>query len=184
MVVLSMAILVAVAIPLYVMRRPTARSSVALEQPDAGRPSAQIVRKQEADQPGADIDLGELQRVKCSASSKSRGNEGALCDPQPFFETALRNAIRESEQCAPRTGKEGTINFVLEIDFNRNRLNVFPGRSGKWKGPQAKSAAQCVLRALPSPQWEQLTHRYRYSMLAILATYPAPHPLEVLPSFE
>ena len=73
---------------------------------------------------------------------------------------------------------------MLEVDFNKNRLNVFPGQSGKWKGPQARRAAKCVLSSFPPVSWDDVAHQYRYYAIAILATYPAPDPLEVLPDFD
>jgi hypothetical protein len=61
---------------------------------------------------------------------------------------------------------------------------VFPGASGQWKGPQAKAAAKCVENAIGEVQWDAIAHRYRYYMIGILASYPAPDPLQVAPTFE
>jgi hypothetical protein len=86
--------------------------------------------------------------------------------------------------CAPRTGKEGSINYVLEVDFESNRYTLFPGKSGKWRGPQARRATQCVLRAFPPVDLAGLSHQYAYYAIAIMAVYPAPDPFDVLPTFE
>jgi hypothetical protein len=189
-VVLGFALVAAV---LYVLRGPRATSP-----PSSGDGGADGVaspfasggivrtRIEPPDRKGPEqrVQLGPIQRVKCSSSAKVRGNEGTLCDALPYFEEALTKAILESVECAPRTGKEGTLNYVLTIDFASKRLNVFPGQSGLWKGPQAKSAAECVQRALAAPKWETLTHQYRYYMIAVLASYPAPDPLGGFPAFE
>src|SRR5688572_15846570 len=81
--------------------------------------------------------------------------------------------LRENRDCAPQTGKEGSINYVLEVDFRAERLNIFPGQSGKWHGPQARKATACMLRNLPNTPWAELSHQHDYYAIAILATYPA-----------
>jgi len=172
--------LILIAVPLYLWRRPSAAppppadsaappgsiappASVQLPQttgPDAG--SSERVR------------LGQPQRVKCSAGGRVPGQEGGLCDQLPALEQALAKAIRENADCAPKTGKEGSINFVLTVDFTNHRLHVFPGASGSWHGPQARRATQCVKKAVAAPAWDSITHQYRYYSVAILATYAVP----------
>jgi hypothetical protein len=181
-VVALVALLILLAVPLYLWRRPSGTehaperadpgpSAVASLAPPGGQPVESDAAPQEER-----VQLGPVQRVKCSASSRSQGQEGNLCDSLPFFEEALKNAIRENVDCAPRTGKQGTINYVLKIDFTLRQLHVFPGASGSWKGPQARRSAKCVKRSLPAPQWDKLRHQYRYYLIAILATYPPPAP--------
>lgn len=184
MVVVAMLGLLLLTVPLYLLRRPhgsnTPPASDTLKPAFGG-----VVRPPEdAGAAQAAVSLGPIQRAKCSAAPSLRGNEGALCDSIPLLEDALRNTIAGSPQCAPKTGKEGTINFVLEVDFPHSRINVFPGKSGMWKGPQARRATGCILRGFPTVPWSEITHRYRYYMIAILATYPAPDPLDILPTFE
>lgn len=178
-VVALVALLVVLAVPLYLLRRPSGEEnaapavsasssaaplfSAAVPEPDSGKPER--------------VSLGAVQREKCSASRTARGQKGDLCDKLPFFEEALAKAIRENVDCAPKTGKAGTLNYVLTIDFSSQRLDVFPGASGQWKGPQARRAAKCVERSLPAPQWNAITHQYRYYMVAILASYPSPDAL-------
>ena len=179
-VVALVALLILLAVPLYLWRRPAgdenvaesatadAAASVVDSGPDGRPPVVDAATAEER------VRLGPVQRVKCSASPRSRGQEGNLCDSLPLFEKALAKAIRENVDCAPRTGREGTINYVLRIDFTRRRFSVFPGASGTWKGPQAKRSAKCVKRSLPAPDWDSIQHQYRFYLIAILATYPAP----------
>lgn len=178
-------ILILIAVPLYVMRSP---GPGAKGRPPATAgtvvPPALIRSNADAGADKTDVTLSTPQRIRCSSAPNRPGNEGSLCDRLVVLEEALARAIRSTTECAPKTGKEGTINFVLTIDFTQKRLNVFPGASGVWKGPQAKVAAQCVAGAMPELQWESIPHRYRYYMLSILASYSAPDPLEGLPSFD
>ena len=185
--------LILIAVPLYLWRRPSgsenapkdggapAAGSATLDAAAYAPPSPDAAPKKER------VRLGSVQRVKCSASAGARGQEGNLCDRLPIFEEALSRAIRENVDCAPKTGKEGTINYVLSVDFRRRRLRVYPGKSGQWKGPQAKRSAKCVHRAMPATQWDAIRHQYNYYLIAILATYPSPEATfdpKVPPSFE
>lgn len=184
LVVASVLALIVVAVPLYLLRRPRVTTHAEdVSDPQAG--FGGVVRPPpDSSQPPGDVELSPVQRVKCSPSPRQPGNEGGLCDPLPELEMALRRGIRQTPACAPRTGDGGTINYVLEVDFNKKRVNVFPGQSGKWKGPQARRAAKCVQSSLPPVTWDSIPHQYRYYALAVLATYPTPDPLEVLPDFD
>jgi hypothetical protein len=189
--VLGFALIAAV---MFVLRRPTSRAvgandggadAMAAPSPIAsGRLIRTRLEAPSRKETKEKIALAPVQRVKCSASSGTRGNEGSLCDALPFFEEALQKAIAENVACAPRTGNEGTINYVLSIDFRTKRLGIFPGQSGTWKGPQAKRATECVRRSLPAPKWDSVPHQYGYYAIAILASYPAPEPLEAIPEIE
>ncbi len=182
LVVALMAALVLIAVPLYLWRRPgaapiTAPSASAgvplsLPLPDAGAVPAAAAS--DAGAPTPRVVLARPQRVKCASSSAARGHEGKLCEALPIFDEALAKAIRENADCAPKTGKQGSLNYVLSVDFRLQKVRVYPGRSGEWRGPLAKRAAECVQRALPAPQWRSIRHQYGYYLIAILATYPVP----------
>ncbi len=177
-----LAALILLSIPLYLLRNPSEKKDEKDKEAPVGfAPSVpagvQVEEKNER------LTLGKVQRVTCSSADGVRGKTGRLCDELPFFDKALAGAIEESIDCAPRTGDGGTLNYVLKIDFNKNTLHVFPGASGMWKGPQARRATECVKRALPAPEWDKVSHDYRYYEIAILAEYKPPAPTEA-PLFE
>jgi hypothetical protein len=176
--------LILIAIPLYLLRRPSGTARAAF--PDAGVFGFGGVFRDEADasSPVGEVLVGPIQRVKCGPSAAQISNEGELCDALPALEAALRQSILGALECAPRTGKEGSINFVLEVDFESSRYNLFPGKSGKWRGPQARRAIQCVLRGFPPVDLTTVSHQFGYYAIAILAVYPAPDPFETLPTFD
>lgn len=184
LVVASVAILLIVAVPLYFLRKPPSQPAETAEALSAAKRSRLIRTTVDAGPPETNISIGAVQRIKCSAAANRDGNEGPLCDRLPVLEAKFEQGIRESTDCAPRTGKEGTINYVLTVDFTGKHVNVFPGASGSWKGPQAKAAATCVKRAIGDIPWDTITHRYRYYVLAMLASYPAPDPMQLMPEFE
>ncbi len=183
LVIAAVLVMILVAVPLYLLRRPSGSPST-LADAGAARFGGVVRAQVDASTSVNQVLLGPIQRVKCGRSADQPSGEGGLCDALPTLEAAFRDSIRGSVDCAPRTGKEGNINYVLEVDFAQNRLNVFPGQSGNWRGPRARRAATCVLRSLPPVSWPELKHQHDYYAIAILATYPAPDPLDTLPTFE
>jgi hypothetical protein len=173
---------VLLAVPLFLWRRPggtvPANSEPTSGRTDAGMPSERdsgVDAAAAAPAKPERVRLSPLQRVRCSVSSRVRGQQGTLCDALPFFEKALAEAIKKNVDCAPHPDREGTISYALQIDFKRRWFNVFPGASGSWKGPLARRAVDCAERSIPKPEWETITHQYNYYMIAILATF-APTP--------
>jgi hypothetical protein len=176
-VVAGVIAVILIAVPLYLLRRPSLQAPIAAA--DAGT-DAQSAEAAAAPTPSAlvpkppeRIKLAPATRVQCGARPTG-GNEGSLCDGLPAFEQALATAIQASLECAPKAESEGSINYVLNIDFASKRIHVFPGASGGWHGKQARRATQCVERALVRPDFASLTHQYRYYSIAILATYRPP----------
>jgi hypothetical protein len=171
-IVALVVVLILIAVPLYLWRRPNGDDSESVSS--ATPPAASASAPTSVTDPAHErVKLAPAQRVRCSASPTTSGQEGQLCDSLPFFEDALAKAIRENVGCAPRADADGTINYVLTVDFDNRRLHVYPGRSGTWKGPQARRAATCIKKQLATPDWPSIKHQYRYYMIAILATYPA-----------
>lgn len=177
LVVALVAVLILLAVPLYLWRRPSEQDS-APSASGSGQILAASALPSSLTPPTPKVDdrvkLGEVQKVKCSASARLSGQKGALCDSLPFFEEQLEKAIVENVDCAPRTGQPGSVNYVLTIDFTNRKLNVFPGASGNWKGPQARRSAECVERSVTPPDWDKLQHQYRYYNIAIMANYLPP----------
>lgn len=163
-----------VAVPLYLMRRPSPQPSATA---DAGVVSSALplvssrpVEVPATSKPPERVKLGPPQRVRCGANARAR-QEGSLCDQLAYFEEALATTIRNTESCNPRAKEPGSINYVMTIDFDQRKLHVFPGASGDFRGPQARRATACVKRALPRPDWDAIRHQYRHYTIAILATY-------------
>lgn len=174
--------LVVIALPLYFFRRPA--STPPPEAALAPLGFAPVVPSQSSGQANdSGVRLGEVERVRCGATPTAVGASGRLCDSLPSFEKALSAAILSSADCAPRTGDGGTLNYVLKVDFAQKQTHVFPGASGKWRGPQARHATKCVKQGLPAPEWDKIEHQFRYYEIAILATYAPPAPTEA-PRFE
>ncbi|HLV65089.1 MAG TPA: hypothetical protein VKY73_04730 [Polyangiaceae bacterium] len=188
LVVAVVSALTIIAVPLYLMRRPSGSdvegqagapgvaASVFLPAPSASAPEKA---------PPENIQLARAERVRCGNGSRPT-LEGGLCDRLVAFEDALAKAILDTEECAPRPKREPeTINHVLRLDFEKRTLHVFPGASGDLRGTEARRATECVKRALAKPDWT-VPHLYRHYVIAILATY-LPEPVAAdanTPRFE
>jgi len=181
-VVLLVVVLIVLGVPLYLLRQPSLNEPSPAGSAEAKSAAASARSGNDAGVTKHKVTLGDVQRVKCSAGAAQRGNEGPACEPLPALEDLLKRAIRARADCAPQDGA-GSINFVLNVDFPTQQANVFPGKSGTWKGPQAKRAAKCVEQALGPIKWDAIQHRYRFYSLAILASYPGRNALD-MPTFE
>ncbi len=95
------------------------------------------------------------------------------CDRQPFFERALVKAIVQHANCAAEHPKDESISYALEVDFGRKKTRLFAGRSGSLRAAEAKPALECVRKALPEPDWNDLAHDHTRYIIGVLATYPA-----------
>lgn len=186
LVVALVGVLVLIAVPLYLIRRPTAHDPVAAPNASGSAtvtasPSMPALSSLPLPQidpgiaPEERVKAAPAVRVRCGASP-GRGSDGSLCDQQRDLEEALTRAVREGTDCAPKAAakQEGTINYVLTADFSKRTLHVFAGQTGTWRGPQARRSAQCVKRRIAAPRWEALTHQHRYYQIAVLATYKVP----------
>ncbi|HEX3595117.1 MAG TPA: hypothetical protein VHU80_08450 [Polyangiaceae bacterium] len=180
------------AVLLYLWRRPSAAEhdarDVVPEPSASAAPAAPaIVRTPVTPKektPVARVKIGAVQHLKCGSSARNLTGESSLCDALPFFEQALAKALDEKVDCVPKAKDEGSINYVVAVDFRTHDVRVYPGRSGTWHGKQAKAAAECVKKALPAPTWDTMIHQYRYYVLALLATYPKQTTEEALPNFQ
>jgi len=178
-VVALVAVCILIAVPLYLLRRPGGKSAAVASASaalDAGKAPAvlgsagTLVTPLDGGKPAERLRVAAVQHVRCGASANG-GHEGNVCDSVPFFEEALSKAVRENPDCAPKANEQGTVNYVLTVDFKRKALHLFPGASGQWRGKQARRSINCVKRAFVSPDWSNTQHQYRFYTIAVLATY-------------
>lgn len=178
-IVALVAVCILIAVPLYLLRRPGGKSAAlasasagldaGLAPPAPGSAGASV-SPLDAGKPPERLRVAAVQHVRCGASAGG-GHEGNVCDSVPFFEEALSKAVRENPDCAPKANEQGTVNYVLTVDFQRKALHLFPGASGQWRGKQARRAINCVKHAFSAPDWSSVQHQYRFYTIAVLATY-------------
>ncbi|HTA92413.1 MAG TPA: hypothetical protein VK745_22700 [Polyangiaceae bacterium] len=179
-VVALVVVCILIAVPLYLLRRPGGKSgtvpSASAAALDAGKAPLALasagaaVTPLDAGKPPERLRVAAVQRVRCGASAGG-GHEGNVCDSVPPFEEALSKAVRDNPDCAPKANEQGTVNYVLTVDFTKKSLHLFPGASGSWRGRQARRAVTCVKHAFVQPDWTTIQHQYRFYTIAVLGTY-------------
>jgi len=201
-IVALVVVCILIAVPLYLLRRPGGKTSAlasASAALDAGKApllpgsAGAAITPLDAGKPPERLRVAAVQRVRCGASAGG-GHEGNICDSLPSFEEALSKAVRENPDCAPKANEQGTLNYVLTVDFQKKSLHLFPGASGGWRGKQARRAIACVKRAFVQPDWTTIQHQYRFYTIAVLASYfpvngppnttTGPHNPLATPNFE
>jgi hypothetical protein len=169
------ALLVLVALPLYLMRRPKPIPS----EPDAGR-RAEVVDAGAGPEAGvATVDagpskkvvLGEPRSVKCVARGGGRVM-AERCDHLVAIEDALARSIRDNVACAPPSATPFTVSFVLTVDFDRKKLHLWAGKSGTLKKRSSGDLIRCVEHAIPAPDFATIAHQYTKYDVNIMASYP------------
>lgn len=182
LVVALVAAVTLAAVPLYLMRHPSASKRADTDPAASASASASAMALASAAAPTPAVKLPERirlnppVRVRCGASPK-RGSDGSLCESLTPLEEALAKTIRENEACASRLKQAGTINYVLNVDFAKKTLHVFAGASGDFRGPSARRITNCIERALPKPDWDSIRHQYRYYTFAIMTMYTPDAPV-------
>jgi hypothetical protein len=180
------ALLVLVALPVYLLRRPKPTKQAALEPPP--RPEASsVLALPEAGPPLAAVEpalakriaLADPKTARCTPKGGGRVTT-ERCDRLTAFEDALARAIRDNLACAPPAAAPYTVSFVLTLDFDRKSMHLWAGRSGSIKKRSAADLIRCVEHALVPPEWETVAHQFQKYDVNLIAAYPGNAP--ALPS--
>lgn len=179
------ALLVLVALPLYLLRRPKAVGPVAADagakvEVGEGGPGGQTAGSPAAPDASSPkkVVLGEPRTVRCTP--RSGGHLMAeRCERLVVLEDALARSIRDNAACAPPSASPFTVSFVLTIDFERKKLHLWPGRSGTLKRRSAADLVRCVEHAIAPPDFAALSHQYAKYDINVMASYPASGPVGV-----
>jgi hypothetical protein len=179
MIVMLIAVVVVVALPIYLYRRPKpitpleADAGLRADVSDAGTDAGvtQVAAQTDAGAPKR-MTLGDPKVIKCVPKGGGRvTNE--RCDHMPVLEDALARSIRDNVACAPPSAVPYTVSFVLTADFDRKKLHVWAGRSGSLKKRNASDLIRCVEHAIAQPDWNTVAHQYAKYEINVLASYPA-----------
>ena len=180
------ALLVLVALPLYLLRRPKALGPV---EPDAGL-RADLADAGDAPESGAAVTaldagaskrvtLGEPRTVRCTSKGGGRVLLTERCDHLVAIEDALARSIRENVACAPPSATPFTVSFVLTVDFDRKKLHLWAGRSGTLKKRSSGDLVRCVEHAITPPDFASFAHQYAKYDINVMASYPPTGPVGV-----
>jgi hypothetical protein len=180
-----LALLVLVALPVYLLRRPKPTKPAAIEPlpraetssatylPEAGVLAAPLV----VPEPTASkrIVLADPKTARCTPKGGGRVTT-ERCDRVTPFEDALTRAIRDNVACAPPAAGPYTVSFVLSLDFDKKSLHLWAGRSGSMKKRSAGDLIRCVEHAIVPPDWETVAHQHQKYDVNLIAAYPGSAP--------
>jgi hypothetical protein len=179
MIVMLIAVVVVVALPIYLYRRPKpitpldGDAGLHADVSDAGADAgaSQMAAQSDAGAPKR-MTLGEPKVIKCVPKGGGRVTS-ERCDHMPVLEDALARSIRDNVACAPASAAPYTVSFVLTTDFNRKKLHLWAGQSGSLKKRNAGDLIRCVEHAIAQPDWNTVAHQYAKYEINVLASYPA-----------
>jgi hypothetical protein len=176
------ALLVLVALPVYLLRRPKPTKSSAIEA--SPRADAAAVLSAPEPLPAAAppeppannkrVAFAEPKTAKCTPRGGRATTE--RCDRLTAFEDALARSIRDNFACAPPSAAPYTVSFVLTVDFDRKSTHLWAGRSGSIKKRMAADLIRCVEHALVPPDWATIPHQFQKYDVNLIAAYPGNQP--------
>jgi hypothetical protein len=177
MILTLLALLILVAVPLYLWRRP---KPIGPDMADAGL--AELVEAGSADAAmplslpeagsasGNRASVSEPKTIRCIPATGGRISK-EHCDRLTAIENALVRSIRENVACAPQNPPAFTVSFVLWVDFARKKTHLWAGRSGTLKRRAAADLIRCVERAIPEPDWNGISHQYAKYDINVMTSY-------------
>lgn len=183
------ATLVLVAVPLYLWRRPQPESIASADAAQATPASPHLLFQEgglanalgvpssspsAAPLPNAkgQLEIAPIKTLKCQNPGPGR-TPPERCDGVRAFEDALTRAIRDSVACAPETRSGFVASFVLEMNFQKKKTQLFFGKSTTLAKSRRKELLACVERAMPPPDWDRIVHQHQKYTLNTVVTYPA-----------
>jgi hypothetical protein len=183
MVLGLLALLVLVALPVYLLRRPKPMHTPATEPAPKPEASSAFVLPEAGPPPLIPEPAPSKQRIVLSDAKTARcvpkgggRSSSERCDRVPPFEDALARAIRDNVACAPPAMAAYTVSFVLSLDFDRKALHLWAGRSGTIKKRSAGDLIRCVEHAIVPPDWETVAHQFQKYDVNVIAAYPGNAP--------
>jgi hypothetical protein len=172
MIVALLLVLVLVAIPLYLWRRPRAESiPVTAAVVDGGvLPAVTGAVVTSGDDK---LVVGEPKTLSCHDPGPKRTNP-EQCDHVADLAKAFTKAIEETAVCVPRDAGGGTILYVADVLFKKKLVTVATPKEGRtMKNPKVASGCEKAVRnRLAALPFETIKHEHAHYRVSITATYP------------
>jgi hypothetical protein len=95
------------------------------------------------------------------------------CDHLAPIEKALANAVEQSSACVPDSLSGNTIEYVADVSFSRNKVNLLLPRAGRSVHDRKvlSACATAVREALTAVALEGVDHQHARYKIALTATY-------------
>ncbi len=176
MIVALLLVLVLVAIPLYLWRRPRAESIASGGASAAPAETVSSPPPVTSTSPGEEkVTVGDVRIISCHDPG-SRKTPREQCDHVAAVEQALTKAVEESASCVPKEAGGGTIQYVVDVSFKRKGATVTTPRDGRnLRNAKAVSACHSAVKArLSALALDGVAHQHQRYKLEVTATYPGP----------
>jgi hypothetical protein len=97
------------------------------------------------------------------------------CDHLSSVEKALANAVEQSASCARESVSGGTIEYVADVSFRRNKVSIVLPRSGRSVHDRKVlvACASAVRNAMTAVPLDGVAHQHSRYRISVLATYLA-----------
>jgi hypothetical protein len=171
------ALLILVALPLYLLRRPKPvgplefAAGLRANLGDAGAVEAGALAAVPDASSTKKVVLGVPRTVKCIPKAGGRVMV-ERCDHLIALEDALTRSISDNLACAPPSPSTFTVSFVLTVDFDRKKLHLWAGRSGTLKKRSSGDLIRCVEHGITAPDFATFAHQYAKYDINVMASYP------------
>ena len=168
MIVAGILLLVLVAVPLYLWRRPRAES-IASDTKDGGLELAPPTESEK-------VVVSEGKTLSCHDPGPRR-TAPERCDRIPEIEKALATAIQENASCVPKGEGGGTIAYVADITFKKKALSLETPKEGRTlKNEKLVSACRTAVKTkLEKISFDNVTkHEHQRYRIQVVATHPGP----------
>jgi hypothetical protein len=166
MIVALVLLLLVVAIPLYLWRRPRAEAIAVNGGGDAAPPV-------EAPPIEDKVALGDAKVLSCHDPGPKKTSPQE-CDHVADFEKSFAKAIEDSRDCLPKDVASGTsIPFVADLSFKKRKVDVSVGKDAKGlKNPKlAGTCAAAVRGKLGAVAFDTAAHQHQRYRIEIVATW-------------
>jgi hypothetical protein len=181
---------VAVGIGLFLWRRPHAPSQPTADEAQSSSAIAASEAPPETHQPQpatppSPVAVSEARVLGCHDRGP-RVTAPDQCDHLPAVEKALVAAIEQAASCVPSTGAAGsgsatgpgaasaaTIEYVVDLSFNRSRLTVTLPHEGRSVRDRkvVRACGSAVRAALQLTQFTGVPHEHAQYRIAVTGTY-------------
>ncbi len=168
MIIALILLLVLVAVPLYLWRRPRAESIAVTPQEAGAEPASATPTSSEEK-----VVVGDAHILSCHDPGPKK-TPAEQCDHVPEVEKAMAKAIEENAVCVPKDAGGGTIQYVADVSFKRKSLVLTTPREGRsMKNTKVIAACQNAVKAkLGALALDATNHQHQRYRVAVTATYP------------
>lgn len=171
MAVALLLLVVLIAVPLYMWRRPRAEAIPVSSGGEAALPP--VTSTASAAPPDEKVVLGDAKIISCHDPGP-RKTAPEQCDHPTELEKSFAKAIEDSATCVPHDAGGGTLIYLADVAFKKRLVAVTTLKEGRTlKSPRVAGACEKVVKSrLSMLAFDAIKHEHARYRISITATYP------------